>query len=110
MGVHPKLEWVEELRNSLALAMGSSIVVSVEDNADPLKKMVVLTMGDKLLKGDYNPIQRMAHAFAKSNNCVLERIRRRPNALVLEILIKNLRTPVLDREPSKNPLKLGDKG
>jgi hypothetical protein len=99
--VHPKLGWVEELRNSLALAMGSSISVAVEEPADPLKKLVVLTFGDKLLKGDYKPLQQMAHHFAKANNCVLERIRRRPGALVLEVLVKTRLGPVSDRNPLK---------
>jgi hypothetical protein len=99
--VHPKLGWVEELRSSLALAMGSSITVTIEEPADPLKKLVILTFGDRLLKGDYKPLQMMAQYFAKANNCVLERIRRRPGALVLEVLVKTRLGPV----SAHNPLK-----
>jgi hypothetical protein len=97
--VHPKLAWVEELRNSLALAMGTSIVTTVEDHVDPLKKLVVFTFGDKMMKGDYRPLQTMAQAFAKANDCVLERIRRRPNALVFEILVKTRFGPVMKKNP-----------
>ena len=99
--MHPKLLWIEELRCSLALATGSSITASLEEHADPLKKLVVLTFGDRLLRGDYRPLQIMAQYFAKANDCVLERIRRRPNALVLEILVKRRLGPA----SSLNPLK-----
>lgn len=100
----PKLQWVHELASSAGLGMACSITVTLEDHCDPLKKMVVLTFGDKLIKGDYAPLQKMAHWYAKANDCTLERIRRRPNALVLEILIKNRQRPT-DKVMAKNPLK-----
>ena len=97
--MHPKLNWVEELRSSLALVMCSSVTVTIEEPADPLKKLVVLTFGDRLLKGDYKPLQVMARHFAQANDCVLERIRRRPKALVLEVLVKTRLGPVSAHNP-----------
>jgi hypothetical protein len=99
--VHPKLVWSQELGNSIAGAIGGLVSVTMVDHVDPLKKLIVLDLGEELGKGDYQPIQKMAHAFAKANNCALERIRRQPRKLILEVLIKTRLGPVED----KNPLK-----
>ena len=98
--MHPKLAWIEELNNSLGLALCTSFSHAVHDTVDPLMKRVVLTMGSELEKGDYQPIQRMVHAFAKANDCVVHRIRREPKKLVLEVLTKTR----LGEETRKNPL------
>lgn len=103
--MHPKLTWVDSLRNSLSAAMGTSVSQTILDTVDPLMKLVVLELGEELGKGDYNPIQQMVHAFAKSNDCVVQRIRREPKKLILETLTKTR----LGKVMNKNPL-LGDKG
>jgi hypothetical protein len=97
--VHPKLAWVSEFQNSLSGAMGVQVVVTIEDHVDPLKKLVVLTFPQELRKGEYMPIQNLAHGFAKNNDCVLYRIRRRPNALVLEVLTKTRLGQVMKKNP-----------
>lgn len=105
--MHPKLQWTYELATSLGDAMGCGVVVGFHDDVDPLKKHVVLTFGEELGKGNYNPIQQMVHAFAKSNDCVVYRIRRpQKNVLSLEVLTKTRLSPVMN----KNPLKSRDKG
>lgn len=92
---------MKELSESLSGAMGTSVIPSMEDHVDPLKKLVTLELGEELGKGDYQPIQKMVHGFAKANDCVVERIRRRPKKLVLEVLIKTRLGPRMN----KNPLK-----
>lgn len=69
--------------------MDSSVVYTVEDHVDPLKKLVHLSLGTDLGKGDWNPVQRIIHAYAKANDCVIERIRKSPKKLVLEVLVKS---------------------
>ena len=99
--MHPKLAWVADFQDSLSKAMGISIVATIEDHVDPLKKLVVLNFSEELKKGDYIPIQNLSHGFVKANDCVLERIRKRPRALVLEILTKSR----LGKKMMKNPLR-----
>lgn len=103
--MHPKLTWIQSLGSSLGLALGTSLTHSIEDTVDPLMKRVVLDLGEELGKGDYKPIQQMVHAFAKSNDCVVHRIRREPKKMILEVLTKTRLGPVMN----KNPLA-GDKG
>lgn len=102
--VHPKLLWVEELSRTFSAALGSSVTVFVIDHIDPLKKLVVYHLDEDLKKGDYNPIQKLAHGFAKANGVVLERIRREPKRLILEVLLKNRLAAVLDPPSKNNPL------
>ena len=98
--MHPKLLWTQKLASSLGLAMGTSVEVRVrDDEVDPLKKHVDLVLGDDLRKGDYNPVQTMVHAFAKMNDCIVYKIRRHPNTLLLEVLIKNRISPEMNRNP-----------
>jgi hypothetical protein len=102
--VHPKLVWVDGLIASLSLALGTSITRSIEDTVDPLKKLVVLELGEDLGKGDWNPVQRMIHVFAKSNDVVVERIHKQPKRLTLVVLVKTR----FGQVQNKNPLR--DKG
>lgn len=104
--MHPKLTWVMGLATSLGDAMGCSVSATEHGDVDPLKKYIHLRFSDRLGKGDYAPIQRMAHAFAKMNDCVVHKIRRLgPDLLVLDVFTKTRLSPVMN----KNPLK-GDKG
>ena len=103
--MHPKLTWVGSLTGSLGLALGTSVSHSIRDTVDPLMKLVVLELGEDLGKGDYNPVQKMVHAFAKENDCVVHRIRREPKRLLLEVLTKTRLGPRMN----KNPLVGGDK-
>lgn len=85
--------------------MATALTHHVQDTVDPLKKLVVLEFKDELRKGDYRPIQTLIHGFAKSNDCVVHRIRREPKKMILEVLTKTRLGPVMN----KNPLT-GDKG
>lgn len=98
--MHPKLEWVNGLCASLGLALHTSISQSIQDTVDPLMKLVVLELGEDLGKGDYNPVQRMVHVFAKSNDCMVQRIRREPKKLIIEVSTKTR----LGRAMNANPL------
>lgn len=95
-----KLLWVYELQRSLELALATSIQVTIEDHVDPLKKIITFTLFEDIKKGDFNPIQVMAHSFSKSNDCVIEKIRRGPSSLILNVLTKTRLGP----ESRKNPL------
>lgn len=97
--MHPKLTWIQSLGSSLGLALGSSITHSIQDTVDPLKKLVVLELGEELGKGDYHPIQQMVHTFAKSNDCVVHRIRREPKKMILEVLTKTRLGTVMNKNP-----------
>ena len=97
--MHPKLVWVTGMGSTLGLAMGTSIAVSVHDTVDPLKKLVVINLGEELGNGNYNPVQKMVHAFAKANDCVVQRIRREPKKLILEVLTKTRLGPICDKNP-----------
>ena len=48
----------------------------------------------------FNPLQRLAHAFAKANNCAVEKMRYEGNDLILEVSIKRR----LGEPMNKNPL------
>ncbi len=97
----PKLAWVNDLFSLVSQATAGDIKsVSIEEVADPLKKLVVFKLGREWSSKNYKPFQTLAHAFARANDCLLERIRRRPDAFVLEILIKRRLAP----ESRKNPL------
>lgn len=86
------------------MALGTSVTHSVADTVDPLKKLVEITLGEDLGKGDYNPIQNLVHSFANSNDVVVHRIYRQPKKLILEVLTKTR----LGAVKNKNPLR--DKG
>jgi hypothetical protein len=102
----PKLAWINELVGSLSVATGIGVIARVEDTVDPLKKLVILDLGDSELgKGDWNPMQNLIHGFAKANDCVVHKIKRHKGQLSLEILTKSRLGP----ESRKNPLS-GDKG
>ncbi len=99
MSVHPRLAWLPNLQNTLAGATGEPITYSVEDHVDPLKKLVTIHLGANLGPGDWNPVQTICHAFAKDNDCVIEKILRPPKKLVLHVLIKRRGGPVMKRNP-----------
>lgn len=93
------------LGDTLSGALGTSVVVTVRDHVDPLKKFVVLDLGAPLGKGNYQPLQTVTHAYAKANDCVVAAIRREGDRrLVLETLIKTRLGPVKNNDP------FGDKG
>lgn len=82
--------------------MGTNISHSQQDTVDPLKKLVVLEFGEKFGKKDFNPVQTIAHTFAKANDCVIYKMRREgTNKLVLEVLTKTRLSPVMNRNPLK---------
>jgi hypothetical protein len=95
------------MRTSLSEVLNTSITVSIRDSVDPLKKFVILEIGDPLSKGNWNPFQVMVHAFAKANDCVIASIRKEtPKRLVMETLTKTRLGP----EEKKDPFLIGDKG
>lgn len=96
---HPRLAWITGLQENLIEALGTSVIATVKDDVDPLKKFVVLELGEELGKGDYRPVQTIVHSFAKSNDCTVYRIRRAPKRLVLEVLTKGRLGPVMNKNP-----------
>jgi len=106
MKTQPKLVWLQQLCDSLELALGTSVRFTIQETVDPLKKIVFLDLGESLGKTDFNPIQRLVHGFAKENDCVIHKIYKQPKQLILEIFIKTRLGPVMN----KNPLTLRDKG
>ncbi len=79
--------------------MGTSVSSTVQDTVDPLKKLVFLNLGEDLGKKDFNPIQRLVHGFAKANDCVVHRVYKQPKQIVLEVLTKTRRGPVMNKNP-----------
>lgn len=97
--MHPKLTWVTGLGNSLSFVLGTSVHVLIQDTVDPLMKLILLELGEDLGKRDFNPLQTIIHAFAKSNDCVIRRIRKEPRRLVIEILTKVRLGKIMDKNP-----------
>ena len=96
----PKLAWTTELLAVVNHATDGDIIgMDVEEPADPLKKLVVFRLSREWTGKNYRPFQTLAHGFAKANDCVLERIRARPGALVLEVLIKRRLGPRMEKNP-----------
>lgn len=102
--MHPKLVWIGKLTKSLSVAM-PFISHTVQDTVDPLKKLVVLELGDDLSKGDYNSVQKIIHAFAGVNDCIVSKIRKGPKILEIEVLTKTRLGEVMNNSPFE-----GDKG
>jgi hypothetical protein len=100
----PPLVWVSEFHASFNRAADISSHFTVEDTASPLVKHVVFHLSEPMGGNSYLPFQTLAHAFAKANNCVLERIYHQKDKLVLVLGIKRR----LGAAQKKNPL-LGDK-
>src|SRR4051812_39185231 len=100
----PPLAWIQEFHASFNRAADITSHYSVEDTANPLQKNIVFHLAEPLGGNSYMPFQSLAHAFAKANNCILERIYNQPDKLILVITIKRR----LGAESKKNPL-LGDK-
>ena len=96
----PRLAWVAELHASVGRATGGQVKsVEVIDTVDPLKKKVLFHLHEPLLEKDWTPFSRLAAGFAAKNDCVLERIRRVGNSLILEILTKRRAGPRMDKNP-----------
>ncbi len=103
--MHPKLAWIGSLCSNLGLALGTSVTFSVQDTVDPIKKIVVLNIGENLGKAVFNPIQRLIHGFSKINDCVVHRIYKDTRCLTLEVLTKTRHGPIMNNNPF-----LSDKG
>lgn len=89
--------------NTLSGALGTSVIVTVLDHVDPIKKLVVLDLGASLGKGNYQPLQTITHAYAKANDCVVAAIRREGDRrLILETLIKTRLGPVKNNDPFRD--------
>lgn len=77
----------------------------IEDTADPLKKLVRLQTQGDVSGSCYHPLCNIVHGFGKANDCVVERVRREHEALVIEVLTKRR----LGREMNRNPFLLEEK-
>ncbi len=96
----PRLAWVAGFQATVNRATGGQIKsCELVDTVDPLKKRVLIHLYEDLLAEDWTPFSRLAAGFAARNDCVLERIRRVANTLILEILLKRRAGPVMDRNP-----------
>lgn len=100
----PRLAWVPELVASLSRAtMGQVGSYRIEDTADPLKKLIHLQTNGELASKNYHPLCHLVHGFGKANDCVVERIRRGPKVLIVEVLTKRRSGP----QKKHNPLLTG---
>ncbi len=97
--MHPKLTWVTSLGNSLSFVLTTSVHVLIQDTVDPLMKLIIVELGEDLGKSDFNPLQTIIHAFAKSNDCVIKKIKKEPKRLVIEILTKVRLGKTMDKNP-----------
>ncbi len=101
----PQLAWVAEFHASFNRAADISPSYSIEDTVNPLIKHVIFHLSEPLRGENFQPFQILAHAFAKANNCILERIYNKPDRLILVVGIKRRLGP---KQKVKNPL-FGDK-
>lgn len=101
--ITPRLAWVVELQACLNRATGGQIKnVRYEQSVDPLKVHVHLDLHEEWEGKSYKHLVVIAQAFAKANDCVLERILKGKEGLVLEILLKRRLGPVMCRNPMKD--------
>ncbi len=106
--MHPKLAWVGLLKNTISTILDTPINISYIDPVDPLKKIVVFDFVNEFSKNNYNPFQRIAHAYAKVNDCVIATIKIDDCKLIIEILIKNRLSERMGNDPfmgDKNSIK-----
>lgn len=102
----PALAWVAELFVLASSATDGQLTgYLVQDVVDPLKKQVMFQSRGELAGASYQPFSKLAHAFAKANDCVLERITRGPNMLILSIIIKRRLGPEMKKNPVFPKLK-----
>lgn len=102
--MQPALSWIQEFHNSFNRAADCSRGFSIEEGPNPLVKHVIFHLSEPLTGGNYRPFQTLAHAFAKANNCTLERIYNKRDRLILVVGMKRRLGP----EKRINPL-LSDK-
>lgn len=87
--MNSRIAWIEDLRNSINAATDGDIIgIEIEQRADPLKQYVTFKISSSWTKESFLPFQRIAHSFAKANNCVIEKIKKVPHGFCLEILTK----------------------
>lgn len=96
--MHPKLMWVSKLTSSLSVAL-PGITYSIQDTVDPLKKVLILNLGDDLSKTDYNHVQKIVHAFSNVNDCTVSKICKGPKMLTIEVLTKTRLGPEMNKSP-----------
>ena len=100
--MHPKLAWVESFLELLKRTMMDNIEVSVADDIDPLKKLIVLDFSSQIGKTNYKPIKTLATAFADVNDVVLEKLLRVGNKRIVLVILTKTR---LGETSDKNPLR-----
>jgi hypothetical protein len=71
---HPRLAWIPLLERSLVGALGESVSLFVADDIDPLTKFIIIRLGSPLPKNCWNPLQILVHAFAMSNDSMIQKI------------------------------------
>jgi hypothetical protein len=71
----------------------------IRAGADPLKRIVVLKLSKDFQGRDYHPMSNIIHAFAKANDCYMERIYREKDELTFEVLIKKRLGPEMAFNP-----------
>jgi hypothetical protein len=97
-----QLAWAYVLAASLNRAMDGQIrQFSVVDDVDPLKMRLRFVMEGTIHADDYAPFTRLLYAFARANDCVLDKVRTTGGGVYeAGILIKRrLRKP-----SNKNPM------
>ena len=96
----PQLDWVHEFIASINRATGGQIKsVFPIVNADPLRIFLKLDLYENWSSKDYKPFCNLAHAFARANNCVLERVYVGDSNLTLEVVLKRRLGPSMKNNP-----------
>jgi len=95
-----RLAWVPVFAEFLRRATDGAIAeVSVQDHVDPLRKILRVRLRPGWSDKNFNPVQGVAHAFAKANDCAIARAIKRPGEILLDVLIKQRLGPPMARNP-----------
>jgi hypothetical protein len=96
----PQLGWIHELVASINRATGGQIKsIYPITGADPLRIFMKLELYENWAGPDYQPFCNLAHAFARANNCVLERVHVSEASLTLEVILKRRLGPAMRNNP-----------
>lgn len=98
--MNPRLAWVNSLVGLVNQATDAGIRrTTVEDLVDPLKKCVRLRLAPTWAPKNFNPLQVLAHAWARVNDCAIEKMRREEGEVLMFVSLKRRLGPTADKNP-----------
>lgn len=79
--------------------MGQIQSMDIRFGADKIKAIVTMTLDEDLLGKNYRPFFTLANGFAKINDCVLEKMQKGHNSIIIDVLLKRRIGPPMYKNP-----------